>query len=58
MLLQLALALLALFDVLFQLSLKLLGRRLKLQQFDLQRLILCLVVGQLFRHAAPPAARG
>jgi hypothetical protein len=56
LLLQLALALLALLDVALQLGLQLLAGRLELLQLGLQRLVRRLVVVQLLLQAAEPVA--
>ena len=58
LLLQLALALLALLNVLLELGLELLAGGLELLQLHLQRLVLALVVGQLVVGAAALAPRG
>lgn len=58
LLLQPALSLFALLDVLLKLRLQFLARSLELLQLDLQRLVLGLVVGELFLDAAPLASRG
>lgn len=60
LLLQLPLALLALFDIALELGLEFLARRLELLQLDFQRLILRLVVSELLLQAAPsgPGRRG